>query len=52
MSLSEKEAPISAIPFPVVTICPQIKTTKNMLDLVTAYHLLKQNEETNLTDIE
>lgn len=52
MSISDKDVQISAIPFPVVTICPQTKTTKEKLDLIGAYHLVEQNAHKNLTDIE
>lgn len=52
MSLNEKEFAISEIPFPTVTICPEIKTTRNKLDLNSAYNLLVSNAQENLTDIE
>lgn len=52
MTISEKEAPISTIPFPGVTICPQTKTKKEKLDLISAYNLLKKKAENNLTAIQ
>lgn len=33
MSFTHKERPISDIPFPTVTICPEIRTMKHKLDL-------------------
>lgn len=33
MSVYESQIPISKIPFPTVTICPEIKTTHTKLDL-------------------
>lgn len=33
MTMTEKPLPISSIPFPTVTICPETKTYKSKLDL-------------------
>lgn len=51
MILSEKEKPISMIPFPTVTICPQTKLYKNKLDLTNLYGVW-MNAPENLSDIE
>lgn len=32
MTLSEDILPIPTIPFPTITVCPEIKTHKNMID--------------------
>lgn len=49
MSINEKGLRISAIPFPVVTICPQTKCTQDKLDLIAAYDLVQESAENNLT---
>lgn len=51
MSFTEKEVPISAIPFPTVTICPETKTNVTKLNVTATYHTLMDNSM-NLTDIE
>lgn len=45
ISFTEKEFPISAIPFPTVTICPDIKTVKEKLDIQEAFLLPKPSRE-------
>lgn len=48
MSLNEREAPVSTIPFPTVTICPETKTYMNKLNTTFAF----RTPIDNLTDIE
>ncbi|KAG4070463.1 hypothetical protein HA402_005695 [Bradysia odoriphaga] len=38
VSFSEKSTPIYEIPFPSVTICPETKAKKNMIDFTETYH--------------
>lgn len=53
IGLVDKAVPISAIPFPTITICPETKTSKDNLDLVSIYHALEtQQELSNFTNIE
>lgn len=51
MSFTENEMPISTIPFPTVTVCPETKTYASKLNLTLAYHELLQGSG-NLSDIE
>lgn len=51
LSISEKESPISMIPFPTVTICPHIKFRHQKLDLPNAYRNWSQAPE-NISDIQ
>lgn len=51
MTFSDHEIPISVIPFPTVTICPETKASKNQLDLIYAYYALKTSQP-NLTATE
>lgn len=51
ISFSEHNIPISSIPFPTVTICPETKAQKSKLDLFNAYHMMK-TKKSNLSDIE
>lgn len=51
MSLTEKEMPVSAIPFPTVTICPETKTYAKKINVTDAYHSLLE-ESRNLTETE
>lgn len=46
-SFSEKQVSISSIPFPTVTICPETKTKKAKLDLISVYYskLMNLTEE-------
>lgn len=44
MSMTEKLVPISTIPFPTITICPEIKTYKEMLDLTRLIHDLSMDK--------
>lgn len=49
MCLTENEAPISAIPFPTVTICPETKTYAKKLNITeTIYSLIESGG--NLSD--
>lgn len=50
MTMNEKQIPISTIPFPTVTICPEIKTYKVKLDISRVYNLPKETRD--LTDME
>lgn len=50
MSLTETLLPIPTVPFPTVTICPEIKTYKQKLDLTSLYGL--KIDEWDLSDIE
>lgn len=50
MTMAEKPSPISLIPFPTVTICPETKTYKSKLDLT---HLNEMSKDMwNLTAAE
>lgn len=50
MTMMEKPSPISSIPFPTVTICPETKTYKSKLDLT---HLNEMPKEMwNLSEAE
>lgn len=40
VSFSEKSTPIYRIPFPSVTICPETKANKSMIDFTKVYHIL------------
>ena len=51
LSLSEKMQPISAIPFPTVTICPYNKFRKDKLDLRNAFETWVVAPE-NISDTE
>lgn len=51
MSLTEREMPISEIPFPAVTICPETKTYYDKLDVSAAYKSLIE-QKNNFSDIE
>lgn len=50
MNMNEKLLPIQTIPFPTVTICPEIKTYKSKLD-INAVHRLKK-EFWNISNVE
>lgn len=41
MAMNEKQIPISTIPFPTVTICPETKTHRAKLDLEYLYEVPK-----------
>lgn len=45
LSLAEKEMSIMAIPFPTVTICPEIKTDKAKFDLSKTLHKVQYSEK-------
>lgn len=51
ISFTEKERPISAIPFPTVTICPETKAPKHVFD-VTKHINDYLDSNSNLTDTE
>lgn len=42
MAMNEKQLPISTIPFPMITICPEIKTYKEKLDITYLHDLPKE----------
>lgn len=48
---SEKKTPISLIPFPMITICPETKALKEKLD-VAAMFRSSNGTKKKLTDIE
>lgn len=37
-SFSEKQVSISSIPFPMITVCPETKTMRDKLDLISVYY--------------
>lgn len=51
MSFTEKPLPISAIPFPTVTICPETKTYREKLD-VTAFYDDLNEQKANFTKLQ
>lgn len=54
VSFSEKSTPIYEIPFPSVTICPETKAKKNMIDFTETYHkmLAQGRSPFNISDDE
>lgn len=46
----EKDETIATIPFPTVTICPEIKANYDKVDIFSTYHAMKENVK--LTDLE
>lgn len=44
LSFTEKEAKISMIPFPTVTICPETKANKDKFDLTSVYNSMKRSK--------
>lgn len=43
VSLSEKATPVWKVPFPAVTICPEVKTSITKINLTGTYHFLRKN---------
>lgn len=43
VSFAEKSTQIWEIPFPAVTLCPQIKTKQTVFNYTRYYHLIKKN---------
>lgn len=43
VSLSEKATPVWKVPFPAVTICPEIKIRASRLNLTETLHTLRKN---------
>lgn len=43
VSLSEKATPVWKVPFPAVTICPEIKTQASIINLTETFLLLLKN---------
>lgn len=43
---------LSSIPFPSVTICPETKATKSVIDISESYHKIAKDEITTLNDDE
>jgi hypothetical protein len=37
------KAPVHQVPFPAITICPETKAQKNLIDFSQAYHNLVKN---------
>lgn len=54
VSFAEKSTPVSQIPFPAVTICPETKVYTSMLNFTNAFHEMVNAGEPpfNLTDEE
>lgn len=52
VSLSEKATPVWKVPFPAVTICPEVKVKANMINLTNTGRQLFQDFEyaMNMTD--
>lgn len=46
----ENSVNIGAIPFPTVTLCPETKANYDKIDIVSAYHAMRENVK--LTDVE
>lgn len=38
VSLSEKSTPVWKVPFPAVTICPEVKISAKMLNITQTFH--------------
>lgn len=53
-SSTEKRLPVWKIPFPAVTICPEVKVKKEHLDFTATYRLLMESKEPpfNISDSE
>lgn len=51
MRFSEKDIPISSIPFPTVTICSQAKIKRDKVD-ITSIYLALENNSRNITEEE
>lgn len=47
VSLKEKATPVWRIPFPAVTICPEVKINSKMLNLTQTLHTINQNIQSN-----
>lgn len=43
LGLTETGKSIAEIPFPTVTICPETKAVIEKIDVISAYHALKEN---------
>lgn len=43
VTFNEKSIPVSEIPFPAVTICPETKSQINKLNFTDVYHMLSEN---------
>lgn len=50
VSFAEKYTPVWEIPFPAVTICPEIKTNKNVFNFSSAYLTALDSTETMSKD--
>lgn len=42
VSFDERQTPISAVPFPAITICPEIKAERDKLNYTSAYNLVQE----------
>lgn len=49
VSLSEKATPVWKVPFPAVTICPEVKASIRKINLTKTYHELLHNFTMNLS---
>lgn len=47
VSLSEKATPVWKVPFPAVTICPEVKISSNVLNLTKTLHNILESFEPN-----
>lgn len=45
-----KAIPVSAIPFPTVTICPETKTNVRLLNFTKIYDMLKSGNQAKISD--
>lgn len=52
VSLSEKSTPVYMIPFPAVTICPDVKASKSKINLTETYEMLLEEFKTMKTQSE
>jgi acid-sensing ion channel, other len=43
VTFADRPTPIWQIPFPAITICPEIKAQKEIVDITKVYHMLKGN---------
>lgn len=52
MEVVDTGLPIHKVPFPAITICPETKAKKSMVNVTEAYHNLHFNIENSYTDEE
>lgn len=51
VSFAQSPTPVSQVPFPAVTICPETKSKQRLFNFTNIYHMLKENPD-NVTDAE